>query len=619
MAHNFNDNTAKIEQDILKEHTPKNSFLWRMFIYVFSSAKFMCSIFLGLSIVLSLAQPLMAFIWRRYVDNATTFLYAESNYRVQLFSLIGLLLAYWATLFFAELAGRFVYGNNFIEMLSVVQYHRLQEKFQIHLNQKVSNLHPEYLEVPKVNDIIKRSYDSVAGHRSPLQHGVIVQGYTIIAKVVSVSMVFATLFIFSPLLSIIVFFAPIPVLYTTYIHNKLTFKFSRDNTATLRELNYYQSLFLGKAMKEIKVFNLFSYFFSKWKRTADNYLEKERRNQLVIFLLNSINSIILNVSVGIVQIIAIVLLAHGELSIGALGAVFLLTKSLIYNTSALFSAITTFLAQKNESTQFFDMIDLKDYEATTAERPENLPHEKVVMASKLSYRYPLTGKYRLRDIEMVIHKGEKIAFVGENGAGKSTFVKLIAGMLEPSNGKIIVSSSGANNTFSYRYDELSMVFQEPNQYNSFTIEENILLGDIERKQDSQAVDQALSFVNFDSNLNKKTLLGKNLGGADLSGGQWQKLSIARAYYQGKNFYILDEPTSNLDPLVEADIFEKYMKMAYDKTIIFVTHRISMATLADRIVVFKNGRIVEDGSHEDLIAKGGEYSKLYSVQAQWYER
>jgi ATP-binding cassette subfamily B protein len=116
-----------------------------------------------------------------------------------------------------------------------------------------------------------------------------------------------------------------------------------------------------------------------------------------------------------------------------------------------------------------------------------------------------------------------------------------------------------------------------------------------------------------------TLLGKDIGGTDLSGGQWQKLAIARAYYRDRDFIILDEPTSNLDPLAEADIFRRYIEMARDRTVIMVTHRISIAALCDRIVVFAGGQIIEDGSHAELMAADGEYARLHNEQSQWYDR
>ena len=114
------------------------------------------------------------------------------------------------------------------------------------------------------------------------------------------------------------------------------------------------------------------------------------------------------------------------------------------------------------------------------------------------------------------------------------------------------------------------------------------------------------------------MLGKDVGGTDLSGGQWQKLAIARAMYRDRDFIILDEPTSNLDPLAETEVFQKYISLAQDRTVLFVTHRISVASLAGRIVVFKDGRIVEDGTHQQLISQNGEYARLYREQSKWYD-
>ena len=129
---------------------------------------------------------------------------------------------------------------------------------------------------------------------------------------------------------------------------------------------------------------------------------------------------------------------------------------------------------------------------------------------------------------------------------------------------------------------------------------------------------ALAAAGFDG-IEEDALLGKDIGGTDLSGGQWQKLAIARAYYRDRDFIILDEPTSNLDPLAEADIFRRYIEMARERTVIMVTHRISIAALCDRIVVFSGGRVVEDGSHDELMVANGEYARLHTEQAQWYNR
>ena len=229
------DYTAVFERDILRENPRRLSYLTRLFVYVFSSAKLMCGIFLGIAVFQSILQPVVAFLWGKYLDNAN--LYAESPdpAAVQLASLVGLAVLYWLLRFLGDMANRYLYGGEDIERLSKVQDHRLQEKFQARLFEKISRLCPDYMEVPKINDMIDRCFQAMGGEWSSLQRGVVIEGYVIIAKAVSVAMVAVSLYLFHPLLCLLVLIAPVPTLYTTYVGNRLTFRFSRDNGKVLRE------------------------------------------------------------------------------------------------------------------------------------------------------------------------------------------------------------------------------------------------------------------------------------------------------------------------------------------------------------------------------------------------
>ncbi|MHB1153521.1 MAG: ABC transporter ATP-binding protein [Eubacteriales bacterium] len=615
----FDDSTAVFERDILKENPPRFSYLTRLFHYVFSSAKFMCGVFLSLAIILSIMQPITAFIWGRYIDMANGYSAEPDASAIQLISLIGLAVLYWLIGFAGNLISRYLYGGEDIERLSKVQDHRLQEKFQVKLFKKISKLYPDYMEVPKINDIINRSFDSMGGEWSSLQRGVIIEGYVIIAKIVSVIMVAASLYIFNPILCFIVLAAPIPTLYTTYVGNKLNFKFSRDNGKVLREAGYYQGVLLGGSAKEVKALNLSDFFFTKWKTLADDYVVKEKKNQMNVFLLGTVSGVISNLASIAANVFAIILMTQGKLSIGALGAVLALIGTLMGSTSQLFGSIANFISKKNESAQFFELIDLDEQLSKEAESKNSPVNTEKLEAQNISYRYPLTDEYRIKNVSFTISSGEKVAFVGENGAGKTTFIKLLTGMLEPSGGEILINGDNVKKLdFSDRYDSLSCVFQEPARFNTFTIGDNIFLGDVKRERDEDQIDAALEFSGFEG-AEKNALLGKDIGGTELSGGQWQKIAIARACYRDRDFIMLDEPTSNLDPLAESEIFKKYIAMTEGKTVIMVTHRISVASLADRVVVFKDGEIVEDGSHENLLANNGEYARLYSTQAQWYDR
>ncbi|MDD5190099.1 MAG: ABC transporter ATP-binding protein [Dehalococcoidales bacterium] len=605
-----NDKTTKIESDINTENKPGVKFVVRLWRYVFGSAKTMCLIFMVLSITLSLLQPILAFIWRRYIDSANSFITGKNIFPVAL-----LAVSYFVIGFVSNLIDRYTRKYEQIERLDVVQANRFQELLDSKMYRKISKLDPEYIEIPKINDTMNRVFVFTADGWSGINGGVMTPGYSVISSLVSVFAIGASLFILNPWLCLLLIIAAIPTLYVTYIGNKWQFKFIKDNSKLSREINYYQGLMLGNAAKEIKAFSLFDFFYGKWKTRIDDYTVKEKRVYTKQMVLATINNTISGLAIAGANIFAIVLFSRGEISLGALGAVMVLIGALIGSTSLFFSSIATVLSKKNEAAMFFDLMDLPDQ----MESGEKIATISEIKAENLKYRYPLTEKYVLENVNLTIRKGEKVALVGENGAGKTTFVKLISGLLSPSEGELKINGLPFEKVNpNSRYDVLSAVSQDPARYTTFTIGDNVFIGDTLKPRDENNMERALDFAGI-ADIDKTLLLGKDIGGTDLSGGQWQKLAIARGHYRNRNFIILDEPTGNLDPLAEAAIFKKYLQIAENKTVIFVTHRISVASLADRIVVFANGKVVEDGSHRELIEHNQEYARLYKTQAKWYNR
>ncbi len=605
------DNTTSIEKDILKESRGTLGHLWRLFVYVLTSAKAICAIFISLTVLLSLLRPVLAYSWGQYIDLASNHLPSGA-----VFPMVGLIVAYYAIGFLCDLIERYTTpGWETIEGLDIVQMNRLQELFHSRLYKKIASLLPEYMEVPKINDLINRVFDFSKEDSSGLNREVMVSGYSVIAKVVSVLGIAATLWIIHPALALIVLIAPIPTIYTTYAGNKLRFRLVKDNSKIRREFGYYEKLMLGPASKEIKSLGLHRFFFDKWKRLNDEYASKERQTQIHRASLEVMSGTVSALALAGANVLAIVLMTRGLISIGQLGSVMVLVGTLISDTSALFSGVATFVSKKDEAGVFFDLMDL-------GEQPMGgiaLSHIHSIEAKGLRYRYPLTSKYVLDCINLTIGRGEKVAFVGKNGAGKTTFVRLLTGMLRPSEGTLLVNGIPALEIDpASRYAAMSAVFQDPARYNTFTVSDNVYLGDTLRQRDQGEIDAALASAGFDG-AQSGALLGKDLGGTELSGGQWQKLAIARGWYRNRLFIILDEPTSNLDPLAEADIFRRYIQLSRNRTVIMVTHRISIASLCDRVVVFKDGKVVEDGTHNSLMDANGEYARLHAEQAQWYER
>lgn len=601
------DNTEKIEKEITVEKKANISLIFRLFKYVFSSAKGICLWFLSATILLSFLNPVLAFVWQKYIDNANAY---DGNVSV-IFQLILLILGYYVIRFMLNLLWRYTNAFETIERLDIVQKNRMQEKIDTKLYSKISKLFPEYLEVPLINDVIDQTFSFSS---DTMQRDVMTKGYTIISRLISVILIGLSLYVFSPMLCLVVIIAPIPSLYMSWVGSKIVQKFKKDNTSLFREANYYQGLIITSATKEIYSFNLFDFIYSKWKKLIDEYTNKEKKVLFKTCIIDSINSLISNGTYIVGNILAIVLLTKGNITVGQLSAVLTLITFLINDTSSLLSSLGDFLSKKDECAKFFRLLDLKeqDYGELTTHKINH------IIANNLYYRYPMTDKYILEDVNIKITKGEKIAIVGENGAGKTTFVKLLTGMLSPSKGRIEINDQDIQK-INYRswYNSISAVYQEPARYLTFTVADNVKLGDI-LKNDADSITAALNKAGF-SAADENTLLGKEIGGVDLSGGEWQKLAIARCYFRDKEFMILDEPTGNLDPLAEAEIFKSYLKLSENKTVLIVTHRISVAALADRIIVFSNGKIVEDGNHESLITLNGVYANLYQAQAKWYNR
>lgn len=611
----FVDNTAKIEEAVQRERAPRFSHLIRLFLFVFSKTKAISAVYIGAFLLLSLLRPAVALLWNGYIQRAEGISSMEGTFSMEsIFSAAALLAIYFLIQLLAGLINRYVYLMDDIEQLNLVQANRQQEQLLSALYRKIADIPAEDLEIPKLNDRIEQVFRFMGG-RFGMNTGVMLQGYFVVAKTVSVLSIAASLYLFHPLLCLVVLTAPLPAIWANTAGQKLMSRFRKSNIRLQRRADYFEKLMISPAAKELKTFALYDFFYGKWKAAADEYTEKEQKviRARANFML--LHNFIIHAAIVTGSVFAIVLMALGELSLGGLGAVLSLVSTLVEDVKELMTGYATFVTQKNEAAQFFDLMELPEQ----TQEGEACGDITLIRAEHLNYRYPLTGRYVLEDVSLTIKKGEKIAFVGENGMGKTTMVKLLTGVLSPSGGQLEINGKPVSQyQCKSRYDKAGVMTQNGMGYPTFTIGDNVFLGDISRERDERAIEEALAFAGLEGK-EKGSLLGKDVGGVDLSGGEWQKLSIARNIYRDRDFMVLDEPTSNLDPLSEAEIFRKYMEMAEGRTVIYVTHRISAAALADRILVFEKGRIVQDGTHEELLASGGVYERLYREQAKWYDR
>ena len=606
----INDRTTMIEETISNQRKPSFKYLLKLWLYAFKATKVVSVIYLGFFILLAFLRPLLAFVWGMYIRNLEIVTFTSMLVPTAL-----LIVAYFLINFSCNLIHRYVLPRESIERLDTVQANYQQELLHSKMYQKLAKISPEFFEIPKINDTIAQVFDFVDDRENGLNYQVLLQSYIIISSLVTVVSIAASLYIFNPWLCLIVLISPLSTIYSLTLEEKLQFKFVKENTILKRKIQYFQDLMISGAAKELKTLGLYDFIYGKWKQLADEYTIKEKvviRNK---FLLDVLNYIILTISNSAGMILAITLMATGSITLNVLGIVMSLINTLIDQTSYFLYAITAFISKRNEAALFHDLMEINEQTSGSIE----ISDIESIKANNIRYRYPLTDRYVLDGIDIQIDKGQKIAFVGENGMGKTTFVKIVMGILNPSAGELLINDIPIDQIdYQARFNVISTVSQTPAKYHTFTVAENVFLGNIDNIASEDEIDEALQFAGL-TDIDKDTMLGKDTGGTDLSGGQWQKLAIAKASYRNRNMIILDEPTSNLDPIAETEVFKKYISLASDKTVIFVTHRISVASLANRIVVFKDGKIIQDGTHSQLIKEDGEYQKLYNEQAKWYNR
>ena len=401
----------------------------------------------------------------------------------------------------------------------------------------------------------------------------------------------------------------------------------RTRTSTERLGDYVRNLIIERpAAAEIRLFGLQAHL-SGWQQELRNTLRNDRlglvRREARV---NMVGSMLTYVSLGLVMLGGVVLVTLGRLSVGHLAAYLAAFQQLAVTYNTLFWAILFADGDLRYVRDLLNYLDLPEeafedrpYQAT--EYPSSPP---IIHFENVSFTYPGSDRPVLVGITFTLHPGERIALVGENGAGKTTLAKLLLGLYRPTSGQIFIDGGALeDSTLQHWRTQVAAVFQDYVRY-EVSVRENIGFGDMHCIDDLKAIQTAAESSGASTMVdllprNYATILGKSYDetGTDLSAGQWQRLAIARAYLRNAPIVVLDEPAAALDPLAEVEVYRQFRDVAAGRSVLLISHRLGSARLADRIIVLAEGRIVEAGSHVELVEQGSHYAHMYRMQAAWY--
>ena len=451
--------------------------------------------------------------------------------------------------------------------------------------------------------------------------------FSMISSIISMVSFVATLFILSPLAPLIIIIFALPAAIVKFIYGRKNFLYMRRRSKERRHMEYFSMLMTNKDLvKEVRIFNLSDTFIGKFKSTFAIYYRGLKK----LILHENLWHIVIAVVTGLVNSALFLYVGYqvwqGELDVGNYSFYSGSLTSIISCVSAIVASSATIY----QGTLFIDnMMEFNKLEAKIVPiQDPPLPVERHI-AHKIEFKdvcftYPGSTKQVINNVSFTLYPGTTTVLVGLNGAGKTTLIKLLTRLYDPTSGVILLDGEDIRKyDLSQLYQIYGTIFQDFGKY-AVTAEENIYYGNVNAELDEERMRssaQDSGAADFIERMNKeyKTPLMKFFeeDGTELSIGQWQKLSVARAFYSDSDIMILDEPTASLDALAEQQIFQQFEKLTEGKTSIFVSHRLSSATTADNIVVLEYGRVVEEGNHKELMALGGKYCELFSTQAKRY--
>jgi ATP-binding cassette subfamily B protein len=490
----------------------------------------------------------------------------------------------------------------------------------VELMQHAARLDLLHFESPEYQDRLERARRQAAG-----RSGLLAQLLGQAQDMITVVTLAAGLFFYAPWLILLLPLSFVPAVWGETRFNTLSYYLARGRTPERRQLEYIRHIGASAdTAKEIKLFGLGEFLVERFRALAETIFFENRRLSISRAQWGALFTAISTLTYYGAYAFIVWRTIAGEFTIGDLA---FLSGSFL-NLNGLFQKILLGFTQiAGQSLYLDDLFSFFEIQPAILPpehpKPFPTPIAQGIVFDNVGFRYPETETWAIRGLNFTLNAHETLALVGENGAGKTTIVKLLTRLYDPDEGRITIDGIDLKDMrIEDIHAHIGVIFQDFIRY-SLTASENIGVGRIEELTDMPRIEESAERSLADAVIARLPLgyeqpLGRLFNkGRDLSGGEWQKVAIGRAYMRDADLIILDEPTAALDAKAEAEVFARFKSLARGKTAVIISHRFSTVRMADRILVLENGKILEAGSHEDLLALRGRYAELFELQAAGY--
>lgn len=511
----------------------------------------------------------------------------------------------------------FLIQYSLLTVQSVAQEYGIFEKtmhvVRIRLGAKYARLPLISFENAKIHDLAQRAKECVQMDILPRIYLSVLKSFSAAVTVVSVTVGLAA---YNPALLPLSIFCVVPYLISRIVRGEEFYRLKAHQAPQKRKAEYLWRLFgSAAAVKEMRVMGTGDYITEKWRKTQwqvnRDIWEFNRKDSHSLLLCSLMKSLGFTFSF----LLCLYLLLRGRLSVGIFGACILAISNVQSATKNLMLELGRLPQYLSFGSDYFDFLSLKEEENGSFRKRDFAQ----IQFENVSFAYPGAEKTAVDTVSFTIEAGEKVVVVGENGSGKTTLAKLMLGLYRTVEGNVRYDGIDIDDIDrTCLYEGISVVPQDFMKCN-LTLRENVAISNTGEIDNDNKIKRCLARIGFDKKecaLDEQ--IGREFSGVAFSGGEWQRIAIARAMFRNSSFVLLDEPTSALDPLAETEILKSFIQLSKNRTAVIISHRVGLCKYADKILVMKEGKLVECGNFEQLMKDRGDFYHMFQAQACWYE-